>query len=71
MRYDGVNSPTDRINGVSRNDTRNIYSPGLQILVRPNIKIETEYSHSYQQPIPGTGNYYRDNKLQSGIDFAF
>lgn len=71
MRYDGVNSPTDRMNGLSRWDTRNIYSPGLQILVRPNIKIETEYSHSYQQPIPGTGNYFRANKLQSGIDFAF
>lgn len=71
MRYDAVNSPTDRINGISRSDTRNIYSPGLQILVRPNIKIETEYSHSYQQPIPGSGNFYRANKLQSGIDFAF
>ncbi len=71
MRYDGVNSPTDRINGVSRHDTRGIYSPGLQILVRPNIKLETEYSHSYQQPVPGTNTFYRGNKLLSGIDFVF
>ena len=72
MRYDGVNSPTDRLNGFSRYDTRNIYSPGLQILVRPNIKLETQYSYSYQQPIPGdSGAYYRDNKFISGIDFAF
>jgi hypothetical protein len=72
MRYDGVNSPTDRINGFSRYDTRNIYSPGLQILVRPNIKLESQYSYGYQQPVPGTRTvFYRDNKFISGIDFAF
>ncbi len=72
MRYDGVNSPTDRINGLSRHDTRNIFSPGLQILVRPNIKLETEYAHSYEQPIPGSNNtFFRANKFQSGVDFVF
>ncbi len=72
MRYDGVNSPTDRLNGMSRYDTRNIYSPGLQIFARPNIKLETQYSFSYQQPIPGSNNrFYRDNKFISGVDFVF
>ena len=71
MRYDGVNSPTDRMNGVSRHDTRNIFSPGLQILVRPNIKLETEYAHSYEQPVPGGNTFHRNNKLQTGIDFVF
>ena len=71
MRYDGVNSPTDRINGISRSDTRNIYTPGVQILVRPNIKLESEYAHSYKQPIPSANTYYRANQFQAGIDFAF
>ncbi len=72
MRYDGVNSPTDRMLGVSRYDTRNIYSPGLQVLVRPNIKIETQYSYSYQQPVPGTTTqFYRQNQLLAGIDFVY
>ena len=71
MRYDGVNSPTDRINGISRYDTRSYFRPGLQILVRPNIKIESEYTFSYQQPVPGTQTFYRDNQFLSGIDFVF
>ncbi|MHB2008477.1 MAG: hypothetical protein ACYCOX_10580 [Acidobacteriaceae bacterium] len=71
MRYDGVNSPTDRLNGISRYDTRNIYSPGLQIYARPNIKLESQYSFSYQQPVPGTNTFYRDNQFISGVDFVF
>ena len=71
MRYDGVNSPTDRINGISRADTRNIYTPGVQILMRPNIKLEMEYAHSYEQPIPSTNTYYRANQFQAGIDLVF
>lgn len=71
MRYDGVNSPTDRLNGVSRYDTRSIYTPGLQILVRPNIKLELQYSFNYQQPVPGTDTFYRSNQLVTGVDFVF
>ncbi len=71
MRYDGVNSPTDRLNGISRFDTRSIYSPGLEILVRPNIKLELQYSHSFEQPVPGANTFYRANQLLSGIDFVF
>ncbi len=71
MRYDGVNSPTDRQNGISRYDTRNIYSPGLQILVRPNIKLELQYSFNYQQPVPGLDTFYRANQFLAGVDFVF
>lgn len=71
MRYDGVNSPTDRLNGISRYDTRSNYSPGLQILARPNIKVEMQYSLNYEQPVPGTNTFYRANEFLSGIDFAF
>jgi hypothetical protein len=71
MRYDGVNSPTDRLNGVSRYDTRSSYSPALQILVRPNIKLEAQYTFNYEQPIPTTSNFYRANQLLTGADFVF
>ena len=71
MRYDGVNSPTDRLNGISRHDTRNTYSPGLHILARPNIKWEMQYSVNYQQPVPGTGTFYRSNQFLAGVDFTF
>lgn len=71
MRFDSVNSPTDRINGISRHDTRNSYSPALQILVRPNIKFELQYTFNYEQPVPGTEAFYRSNQLLSGIDFVF
>ena len=72
MRYDAVNSPTDHANGLSRSDTRNMFIPGLQIMVRPNIKLESQYSYSYQQPVPGAGGqFYRNNKFLSGIDFIF
>ncbi len=71
MRYDGVNSAVDRINGVSRHDTRSIYSPALQIMVRPNIKLEFLYTFNYEQPIPGTDAFYRANQFLSGVDFVF
>ena len=71
MRYDGVNSPTDRLNGISRHDTRNTYSPGLHILARPNIKLEMQYTYNYEQPVPGTNTFYRANQFLSGVDFVF
>jgi len=71
MRYDGVDSPTDRLNGASRNDTRNVYSPAVQFLVRPNIKLEAQYTFNYEQPVPGTARFYRANQLLTGADFVF
>jgi hypothetical protein len=71
MRYDNVNSPTDRLNGVSRYDTRSIYTPGLQMLVRPNIKLKAEYIYNFEQPIPNAANFYRANQFLTGVDFVF
>jgi hypothetical protein len=71
MRYDGVNSPTDRLNAISRHDTRSTYSPALQILMRPNIKLEMQYTFNYEQPVPGADTFYRANQFLSGIDFIF
>lgn len=71
MRYDFVNSPTDMSNGFSRYDTRNRFSPGVQFLVRANIKLAFEYEHRWQQPIPGSANFFRPNGIVSGLDFVF
>jgi hypothetical protein len=71
MRYDFVNSPTDFLNGASRNDTRNRFSPGLQMLVRANIKVAFEYQRRWQKPIPSTTEFFRANGFVSGIDFVF
>jgi hypothetical protein len=43
----------------------------LQILVRPNIKLEAQYTFNYEQPIPGTAEFYRANQFLSGVDFVF
>jgi hypothetical protein len=71
MRYDGVNSPTDAQLGISRHDTRNAYVPGVEVLVRPNIKLELQYTYNYEQPVPGTPAFYRGNQLMTGVDFVF
>lgn len=70
-KYDGVNSPTDRINGVSRRDTRNSFTPSLHLLVRPNIKLEEQFTYNFEQPIPDSTNFYRANQFLSGVDFVF
>ena len=74
MRYDFVNSPTDFLNGVSRNNTRNRFSPGFQLLPRANIKIVTEYQRHWEQPYtdPLTGTkFFRPNTFVTGIDYVF
>ncbi len=71
LRYDVVNSPTDFLNGVSRNNTRNRFSPGFQVLVRANIKFAFEYQHRWEQPIPNTIQFFRANGFVSGVDFVF
>ncbi len=71
MRYDFVNSPTDFANGVSRFRTRNRFSPGLQLLLRANIKIVTEYQRTFEQPIPNAGTFFRANTFVTGIDYVF
>jgi len=71
VRYDGVNSPTDQQLGMSRHDTRNSFVPGVDILFRPNIKWEAEYTYAFEQPVPGTSDFYRASQLITGIDFVF
>ena len=71
VKYDGVNSPTDRINGVSRHDTRSTFTPSLHFLVRPNIKLEEQFIYNFEQPVADTGKFYRANQFLSGVDFLF
>lgn len=71
MRYDVVNSPFDFSNGASRRFTRNRFSPGVQLLVRPNIKLAFEHNYTWQQPVPGEDRFFRPNAFQGGIDFSF
>ncbi len=71
MRYDGVNSSADFLNGVSRYRTRNRFSPGLQMLLRSNIKTLFEYQHSWQRSAGQDGVYFRPNGLVGGIDYVF
>jgi hypothetical protein len=71
MRYDLVNAPFDFYAGVSRRFVRNRISPGVQMLIRPNIKFNFEYSRSWEEPVPGETTFFRPNGFQTGIDFAF
>jgi hypothetical protein len=59
MRWDGVNSTADRINGLAGitgtpyfgplNSTRNRFTPGIQFLIHPNIKASFEYQFRPRQ----------------------
>ena len=75
MRYDFVNSATDFANGVSQYRTRNRFSPGVQVLVRANIKIIGEYQYHWAQPYPDptTNNtlFFRPNAFVAGVDYVF
>jgi hypothetical protein len=75
MRYDFVNSPTDFSKlTISRYDTRNRFSPGVQILIRANIKVAFEYQHRWEQPFTtfsGTPAFFRANGAVAGIDYVF
>jgi hypothetical protein len=67
MRYDGVNSTADRINGLIRNpdgsgftgapfnapfsSTRNRFTPGVQFLIHANIKASFEYQFRPSQSV--------------------
>jgi len=70
MRYDVVNSPTDFLNGASVRNTRNRFSPGVQILIRGNIKAIFEYQRRWQQQIDTSGRF-RANGFVVGIDYVF
>jgi hypothetical protein len=71
MRYDFVNSPPDFLNGASRRNTRNRFSPGFQFLIRANIKGTFEYQHRWEQPVPRSNQFFRANGFLTGVDFVF
>ncbi|MGD1158625.1 MAG: hypothetical protein ABSA41_22770 [Terriglobia bacterium] len=71
MRYDIVNSPVDFQSGLSQNFTRNRFSPGVQLLLRANIKALFEYQRRWEVPIPGASQYFRPNGFVTGVDFVF
>jgi len=71
MRYDVVNSPTDFLNALSRHNSRNRFSPGVQLLVRSNIKVAFEYQRRWEQPIPNSDQFFRPNGFATGIDYSF
>ncbi len=74
MRYDFVDSPTDFSNGASRYNTRNRFSPGVQFLVRANVKVAFEYQHRWEQPVTlsdGSTIFFHPNGIVTGIDYVF
>jgi len=70
MRYDVVTSPSDFFNGASQRFSRNRFSPGLQILIRANIKFGLEYQYRWRKPAPGTDLFFRPSGLMAGLDFV-
>jgi hypothetical protein len=80
MRYDAVNSQADRINGLLETGpfatTRNRFTPGVQFLVRANIKAAFEYQIRPSQIVldPNTGlptKPMRVNTAVFGLDFVY
>lgn len=76
MRWDGVNSSADRINGFTFDNgtpffaplrsTRNRYTPGVQFLIHPNIKASFEYQFRPQQYAAVTTN--ASGTLQTAVN---
>jgi len=91
MRWDGVNSTADRINGLALapdspffgplHSMRERFTPGVQILIHPNIKFAFEYQFRPQQTTviqtnPLTGaliavNPFRVNTALFGLEFVY
>ena len=91
MRYDTVNSTADRINGLALatgtpyfgplHSTRNRFTPGIQFLIRPNIKFSFEYQVRPEQSVVvetdmATGkltavNPFRVNTALFGLEFVY
>jgi hypothetical protein len=90
MRYDVVNSGADRINGFDLasgtpyfaplRSTRNRFTPGVQLLIHPNIKASFEYQFRPQQSVDvltsATNlqqyqNQFRVNTALFGLEFVY
>jgi len=90
-RWDVVNSTADRINGLALStatpffgplhSARQRYTPGLQVLIHPNIKFSFEYQFRPKQatiiePDPKSGdlvavNPFRLNTALFGLEFVY
>ena len=90
-RWDWVNSTADRINGLALSpdtpffgplrSSRERFTPGVQILIHPNIKFSFEYQFRPQQTVvvqanPQTGaliaiNPFRVNTALFGLEFVY
>ncbi len=90
-RWDGVHSSADRINGLMLasntpffgplRSERNRFTPGVQFLIHPNVKVAFEYQIRPEQTVtvvtdPVTGvqraiNPFRVNTALVGLDFVF
>jgi hypothetical protein len=91
MRCDTVNSSADRINGLAEStispffasyrSTRNRFTPGIQFLIRPNVKASFEYQFRPQQvatvfvdPVTGAQRAtdpFRVNTALFGLEFVY
>jgi hypothetical protein len=90
-RWDGVHSSADRINGLAfststsyfgpLNSERNRFTPGIQLLIHPNIKASFEYQFRPKQSVtvvtdPATGvqqalNPFHVNTALVGLEFVY
>jgi hypothetical protein len=84
MRWDGVTSSADRINGDGGagfmspfRSARNRFTPGVQVLIHANIKTSFEYQIRPQQIVydPTTGeaitNPFRTNSAVAGLEWVY
>jgi hypothetical protein len=90
-RWDGVHSSADRINGLALSggtpffgplsSQRNRFTPGLQVLIHPNVKASFEYQFRPKQiaavftdPVTGAVtavNPFRVNTALFGLEFVY
>ena len=87
MRYDAVNSTSDRINALmplpevgtfpgAFDSTRNRFTPGAQFLIRANIKASVEYQVRPRQTVIDAVSglpvqAFRTNNLVVGLEFVY
>ena len=90
MRWDQVNSSADRINGLEfatntpffapYNSSRDRFTPGVQVLIRSNIKVSFEYQIRPQQFVtlstlpngnPAAANPFRVNTAVVALEFVY
>jgi hypothetical protein len=83
MRWDAVNSPADRINGIPSatvaggpyRDTRNRFTPGVQFLIHANIKgsFEYQFQPQYIVVLPGHSapTIFRTNAAVAALEWVY